>query len=272
MGMSVLDAGSLTRTASAGLWRNRNFQWLFVINIVCLIGHQFSLVAMPWLALRLTGSPAVLATTLASMAIPQVLLILIGGATADRYSPRNILTVTNCANAVVLAALAIATACGLLRLPLLIALTVLLGTSAAFASPAGNSLLPRIVPPELLIRANSVFMMSRHIAMLIGPIAAGSLIAWVSSAAPRPTSVRFAEAMGISCALLMDAAAFLIAAWSIRFVHVPVSSQVHTSSMLRSVAEGLCWLWNDRSLRTLLIYYTAMMLLVTGPSQVAFRC
>lgn len=269
--MSALDAGRVTRTASAELWRNRNFQWLFATHVVCFIGNQFSLVAMPLLALKLTGSPAVLAATVALIAIPQVLLILLGGATADRYLPQSILTVTNCVSAVVLMALAITTVSGLLQIHLLLALTVVLGTSAAFAIPAASSILPRIVAPDLMARGNAALMMSWHIAALVGPVAAGSLIAWVSTAAPSAPSGRFAEAMGISCALALDAATFLIAACLLRCIRLPPSTHAVSNSVLRSIAEGLSWLCDDRPLRTLLMYYAAMMLLVTGPSQIGIR-
>lgn len=266
--MSTLDAGSTTQAARGMLWRNRNFRWLLITSNVSLIGSQFSSVAIPWVALKVTGSSTVLAATVASMAIPQVTFILLGGAAADRYSARNILTITNCANAAALAGLAIATASGTLQTHTLLILTFLVGTSAAFAVPAASTLLPRIVAPELFAPANSLFMMSRHIAALIGPVAAGSLIAWISSATSAMRSVPFPEAAGISVALAIDAFTFLVTAWSIRLINV--SAPVHSASrsVLRSLIEGWEWLWNDRPLRTLLTYYAAIMLLVMGPSQI----
>jgi MFS family permease len=266
--MPVTDAGSVPRTVRAELWHNRNFCWLFVTSNISFFGNQFSLVAIPWLALRLTGSATVLAATMAFISVPQVAFLLVGGAAADRYSARTILTITNCASAVVLAALALTTVSGLLQTHILLALALLSGTAAAFTIPAASSLLPKIVALELLAPANSVLLMSRHIAMLMGPIAAGSLIAWVSSATRRMPSVPFAEAMGVSAALAVDAATFLMAAWLIRFIRVPTPTQPVAGSALRFVAEGLRWFWNDRALRVLLFYFAAMLLLGLGPWQI----
>lgn len=266
--MSVTDAEDVAQTRRPGLWHNRNFGWLFATSSISFIGNQFSLVALPWLALKLTGNPSVLAATTALMTVPQLVLLLIGGAVADRYSSRTILTVTNGANATVLATLAITLALGALQTHTLLALTFLLGTSTAFAVPTTTSLLPRIVTPDLLTGANSILMIARHLAMLVGPIAAGSLIASTSASSGHMAPARFEEAAGVSTALLIDAATFLISALLIRFIRVPLSAQQATTSVLRSVIEGLHWLWNDRPLRTLLVYYGGIMLLVTGPTQI----
>jgi MFS family permease len=266
--MPMTDAGSIPRTVLAELWFNRNFRWLFVTSSISFVGNQFSIVAIPWLALRLTDSPTVLATTMAFMAIPKVAFILVGGAMADRYSPRSILTVTHCANAVVLAALAITTLSGLLQTHILLVLALLSGTAAAFAIPAASSLLPRIVPLDSLAHANSASMMSNHIAMVIGPIAAGSLIAWVSSATRSITFLPFAEAAGISTALAVDTVTFLIAAWLVRFIRVPQPTQQPSRSVFMSVGKGLQWFWNDRPLRILVLYWGAMLLLAVGSWQI----
>lgn len=250
--MSVIDAGGVTQTVSAGLCRNRNFQWLFVSGTICFIGNQFSLVGIPWLALRLTGNPAVLAMTVASTSIPQV-LILLGGATADRYSPRSILIVTNCANAVVVAALAITTASGLLQTHLLLALTGPLRHFSCLCNPRWEFAATKdrpagfACPRQLSFHDVSAYCHADR-----------------THRRRRMPSARFAEAMGVSSALAINTATFMIAAWSIRFVRVPLPMQATSSSLLRSMAEGLRWLWNDRWLRTLLIYYAAMMLLVTS--------
>jgi len=252
----------------AQLWRNRSFCWLLVTSSISFFGNQFSLVAIPWLALRVSGSPEILAATIAAMAVPQVAFVLIGGATADRHSPRTILTVANCVNAIVLAALAATTASGLLRIYMLIGLTLLSGTAAAFAIPATNSLLPRIVAPKMLASANSLLVISRQITMLVGPVVAGTLITWVTSVTDRLPSVPFAETRGVSIALAIAAIGFLVASCTARFIRSTSRALPISHSVLDSLIEGLRWVWNDRPLRTLLLYYGAMLLLVAGPWQV----
>ena len=66
------------------LFANRNFTLLFGGSTISAIGDQFTLVALPWLVLKLTGDPAALGLVLAAMALPRAAFMLIGGVVADR--------------------------------------------------------------------------------------------------------------------------------------------------------------------------------------------
>ena len=65
---------------------NRDFRLLFGGSSISMVGDQFTLVALPWLVLQLTGNPAQLGLVLAVMALPRAALMLIGGAVVDRMS------------------------------------------------------------------------------------------------------------------------------------------------------------------------------------------
>ena len=53
-----------------------------------LMGDFFNYIAMAWLVLQLTGSSLALGAVLMVQAVPRSLLMLVGGAMADRLSPR----------------------------------------------------------------------------------------------------------------------------------------------------------------------------------------
>ena len=53
------------------VFANRNFSLLFFGSSVSAFGDQFTLVALPWLVLKLTGDPAALGVVLAVMAFPR---------------------------------------------------------------------------------------------------------------------------------------------------------------------------------------------------------
>jgi len=265
--MSTTIAGSSASPSRSELWRIANFRWLLASSSVAVVGSQFSLVAIPWLALKFTGQPTILAATTALMAIPQVALILVGGVIADRFSPRTILTVTNLCNASFLLLLALALLTGTLSIPMLLLLAFLLGVSGAFAHPTFATLLPKTVPIPLLATANSALMSVRQVATLCGPVLAGSLIAWFSRSTPQMSAV--ADSNGIALALTLDAVSFLIAVGLIRRIRIDGPAQAAVANKIFAcIAEGFRWLWNDRALRTLLFYYASMLLLVAGPSQV----
>src|SRR5690242_21585477 len=64
------------------------FRKLWVATTLSLFGDFFSYVALAWIVLQLTGSSLALGTVLVVQAIPRAVLMMVGGAFADRFSPR----------------------------------------------------------------------------------------------------------------------------------------------------------------------------------------
>src|SRR5476649_1224610 len=89
----------------AALMRNPNFRWLLGGGVVSMLGDQLTMIALPWLVLKLTGDPLALGLVIALMSIPRAVFILIGGALVDRYSPKRVLMLSKYANAALLALL-----------------------------------------------------------------------------------------------------------------------------------------------------------------------
>jgi MFS family permease len=136
--------------AKRALREDRNFRWIFAGGLVSMLGDQFTLVALPWLVLRLTGDPLALGGVLAAMGIPRAVFILVGGALVDRHSPTRILSLAKLANAALLLALAGLGALGVLTAGLTGALALGIGLVTAFSYPAGSAILPQALPPALL--------------------------------------------------------------------------------------------------------------------------
>ncbi len=127
--------------------RDRNFAWLTGGGVISALGDQFTLIALPWLVLKLSHDPATLGLVLALMGAPRAVLILFGGAVVDRHSPKAILMLTKYVNTVLLAVLAILVYSGGVTLTLAIALALGLSLASAFSIPAGTSMLPHVVAP-----------------------------------------------------------------------------------------------------------------------------
>ena len=73
---------------------NRNFRLLWIGEGVSVLGDHFYMIALPWLVLQLTGDSLAMGTVLALSAIPRALLMLVGGALTDRFSPRSLMPVS----------------------------------------------------------------------------------------------------------------------------------------------------------------------------------
>jgi len=127
------------------------------------------MIALPWLALLLTGSAFALGTVLAVMAIPRAVLMLMGGAITDRTSPRKILMATASARAVLVAAIGFLLLRGVLQLWHLYVLALAFGVADAFALPSAGPLLRSLVQPEQLPAANSVWQSSALLTGIVAP-------------------------------------------------------------------------------------------------------
>src|SRR3954447_14220767 len=142
--------------ARAALYQDCNFRWMMAGSAISLLGDQFTLLALPWLVLRLTGDTVALGTVLALVGIPRAVFILVGGAVVDRFSPQRVLMLTKHVNTVLLATLALGAWQAALRLPVIYALSLALGINSAFSIPSATSMLPHALPPVQLAAANGV--------------------------------------------------------------------------------------------------------------------
>lgn len=255
------------------LFRCQNFRWLFAGSLMSQLGDQFSLIALPWLVLQMTGDTLVLGTVLAVMSVPRALFILIGGAVVDRYSPKRVLMLSKFACAMLLFLLAAMTLGGQPDLRLVYALALAIGVASAFSLPSATSILPTVLPRELLPQANGLMMGVRQLSTFAGPLIAGVLIALFGDAGGAGSVHR--DFAGIGVAFGLDAASFVLSAWTLAKVKTladtarPAQPRSHSHSIWRSVGEGLRYCWQDASLRVCFCYWAAIAFFITGPVQVA---
>lgn len=246
---------------------NRDFLLLFGGSSVSMIGDQFTMVALPWLVLQLTGKPVQLGLVLAVMALPRAAFMLVGGAVVDRLSPRRVLLTARGANAVLAGLLAGLVLAGSIQMWMVYLLAFSIGLCTAFAYPAGGSILPQIVPPKQLQAANSMIMGMRQLSMLIGPALAGLL---VTAGSARAGATPAAGVHGTGLAFAVDAVSFLFSVASLLMIHIASERDSHAApgGVLSQVVEAIRWLWRDVQLRSFIAYMAFVSVLVMGPLQV----
>src|SRR5471032_2700946 len=271
----------------AALMRNPNFRWLLGGGVVSMLGDQLTMIALPWLVLKLTGDALALGLTIAMMSIPRAVFILLGGALVDRYSPKRVLMLSKFANAALLALLVVLTLntqpqwtltlTSTLSLTLAItphttlyvlyALALGLGLAQAFGIPSGTSIMPQAIAPEHLEGANGMLMGMRQLTMLAGPLLAAALIALAGDGGGAVANGR-----GLALAFGCDCASFLLSAWTLSRV-AGLTPVAHPASgqqgVLRSIGAGLKMVWDDHPLRTCFIYWGVVSLFIGGAMQVA---
>lgn len=257
-----------------GLFKDSNFLWMIGGGAISMLGDQFTLIALPWLVLKMTGDTLILGIVLALISVPRALLILLGGAVVDRYSPKTVMMHTKYINTVLLGILSALIFYGKLELWMVYALALGLGISTAFSIPSGTSMLPRVVAPAQLQSANGTMLGMRQLTMFIGPVLAGLLIALFGTHDGTHEQGMIKDAQGLAAAFFFDCFTYAFSAWTLSKVRMnditmPTGPAGQKPALLQSLAEGLRYCWNEKQLRSCFIYWAAIAFFIMGPIQIA---
>ncbi|HXF62143.1 MAG TPA: MFS transporter [Caldilineaceae bacterium] len=264
-GATALPGAPIARWA---VLRVRNFRLLWLGQLVSMLGDQVHLIAMPWLVLQLTGSPLALGTVLALGGIPRALLMLIGGALTDRFSPRAILLASALLRLALTALLAALVWGVAIELWNLYAIALVFGVVDAFSFPAGAAMMPEILAPEQLQAGNALNQGSFQLTQLVGPALAGLLIALLGGSATGPDGEMAPGLAGIAAAFAFDSLTFLISAatlWRIRMPERPRIAPGEQQNVWAAIRAGIVYVWRDPTLRGIFTVVAAINFLFAGP-------
>jgi MFS family permease len=240
----------------------RNFRLLVAGAATSLLGDQFTLIATPWLVLKLTNDPMALGIVLALEGIPRALFMLVGGAITDRFSPRLVMLTASSLRFFLTAAMAGLVFTGAAQVWMIYLFGLAFGIIAGFAVPAENSIVPMLVKESDLQAGNSIIMGITQLAGFIGPTIAGILIGqFVNSN------------MGIVLAFAVDAFTFVVSAatlWLMNLGKRTTDQNEHPLdiTICDSILIGIKYLWADRPLRLMFMVLMSINFLLMGPLMV----
>ncbi|QNE21585.1 MFS transporter [Kribbella qitaiheensis] len=164
------------------MWRNRDFLKLWVGQAVSASGSAITTVAMPLVAVvSLGASPVEMGLLSALTVVPHLVFGLPAGVWVNRLSRRRVMIVADLGRALLLGAIPVLSAVGLLRMEHLYVVAVLAGVLTLLSDTASMTLLPALVPRDDLMQANSASMLTQTVASTTGPSVAG-VLAQVASA------------------------------------------------------------------------------------------
>jgi len=207
-------------------------------------------VGLALLAVQLTRSPEAVAGVLLAARLPWLLLALHAGVVADRADRLRTLVGTSLGRVVLIGGLAILTLLSLQHIMMLYVVAFGLGIAETLFDTSVHSLLPMVVAPDQLERANS-YMQSAELLMLqfIGPPLGGVL-----------AGIAIWLACGTSASMYLATALLLL--WIGGHYRPTMAGARRRSSISCEIREGLAFLWHQRMLRTLAI--------TTGGLNIAF--
>jgi len=174
--------------------RDPAFQRLWLGLSISYLGDQFTIIALLWFVLQLTGSGAAVGLVILCFDLPGVVTGAILGRLLDRYQPRLVMGFDNLARAALIAAIPTLYALGSLQLWHVLVLALLAGALSPATAAGVRTFVPHLVDDAALERANALTAASLQFSYLAGPVAAGVAVA----------------RLGGPWALFIDAASFLL--------------------------------------------------------------
>lgn len=242
----------------------RNFRLLFIGESISILGDQFAMIALPWLVLQLTGSSVALGTVLALMSIPRAVFMLVGGVVVDRFSPRSVMIFSNIARMILVGILTALVVGNATQMWILFAFALAFGLTDAFYYPAQNSLVPQLLTKDQLQAGNSLVQGAAQLSALVGPALAGIII----SSFARTSTNGSADFTGIGVALFIDTLSFVATIITSYLIRIEGVAKIPTENVIKAIKEGARYVWDNQTLRVLLLVVTFINFFVVGPFNV----
>lgn len=171
----------MTGTADSGrqltareVLRIPTYRRLWLAQTVSDVGDGLTNLTLLLLVNELTGSTAALAAMAIALAVPPLTIGLLAGTLADRLDRRRLMLASDLLRAVIVLGFVLVGTADLL--PLLLVLALAQASVGTFFNPARGALLPRIVPAQGLLAANSIAQATRVVAGVAGTAIAGLMI------------------------------------------------------------------------------------------------
>jgi MFS family permease len=269
-----------TTEAPAKVPLGPRYHKVFAASVVTNLGDGVGTIAYPWLASAVTRNPLLIALIAVASRLPWLVFTLPAGVITDRVDRRRAMVAMDVCRGVITAVVAIAVlvrqdllpgpdeigAAGavietdaVLYVAVLLA-TLLLGMAEVLRDNSAQTILPAIVPPEALERANGRMWSAESVAnTFVGPVLGSLMLAW-SFALP----------------FMVDAASFIGAAILIAMIPGTFRAErpedqppAHWRADLR---DGVRWLWHHSLLRPMAIILGVMnaATMVSGATFVLF--
>lgn len=223
---------------------HRDFRRWYVSSLLSQIGTWMQAVAQAWLVLQLTDSPFLLGLISTLQWGPMLIFALVTGAIADRLPKRRVLMATQTALGLQALVLGTLVATGHVQYWHIGVLAVAGGLANTLDNPARQSYNADLVGRDDVINAVALNSAAFNSARILGPAAAGLLIA------------RF----GMVPAFFINAASFAVVVATLATVRVEGRTlRTERRSMAQEILEGL-----DYALRTPRIRLVLALLLVVS--------
>jgi MFS family permease len=229
------------RQRAAQVLGYRDFRLLWFGHVFGSMSFWMDQVSRGWLMYELTNSTVQLGLVRGVQALPILFLAPIAGSVADRYSRKRQILVTQIADGLMLAVLALLIFTGSVQ-PWHVYVTAFgMAVAQTFHQPARASVMTETVPASHLTNAIGLNSMIFNVARSLGPALAGVLITVGGSGGAYAVQALFF---------------FLATFWTLRLSDLESAADAkrgsHHESLGHSIVEGWKFSWRNETVRTAL--------------------
>lgn len=204
--------------------------------------------ALAWLGYRLSGSPLILGLMEFFARGPILVLGLVGGLFADRWSRYRLMLVTQSALLLQASALAALTLSGSITVGWILGLALVLGVVSALEIPVRQAFVADLVPRSDLPSAIGLNSSLFNAARIVGPSLAGLIV----------------STSGEGLCFLINALSFLIILGCLLGIRIEPKPRTEQGDALELLREGLRYAWHTPHVRAVLAV-TAVLSVAATP-------
>lgn len=230
------EATAPTNPERGSLWRDGNFLTMWSGQALAQIGSQVTELAIPVLAVLLLHATEFEVGVLNAAGTAAFLLVgLPAGAWIDRMRKRHVMIAADLVRALALASLPLLWAMDALQIWHMVVVALIMGVATVFFDVSYQSIVPSLVRPSQIAEANGKLESTAQLAGIAGPAAGGWLIGVLTAPA----------------AILITAGTYVVSMIALAFTrdHERVAAPGEHEPLLRSIGEGLRWVFGNRYLR-----------------------
>jgi MFS family permease len=243
-----------SRFATFRALKYRDYRLLWSGQLLHSASQWMEQVIRPVLVYELTQSATAVAWVVFMRMIPVLLFGVLAGAAADRFDKKRILLFTQSTTMAMHLTLAVLVLSGTVQLWQIYVSAVVAGAALAFNQPARQTMIPRLVPPDVLLNAVALNTMAMNFMRIGGGAIAGLLLI----------------AFSIGGVYLLNGIIYIGVIITTQMIRMPKEEpRLRKQSLLGDLREGFAYVKTNRAVGGLVLL--ALILYVFGmPYQQVF--
>lgn len=234
-------------------WKKRT--GIFIASqMFSIFGSSIVSYAIIWHITLETSSAKVMALSIITSFLPQIVISLFAGVWADRYNRKVIIMLSDLMSALASLFLVIFLAGGNFSLGMIFLVNAIRSIGTGIQLPAVSAILPQLVPKDKLTRVNGINSSLTSVLLIASPAAGGILLGTMGFA-----STLYVDVFSALVAIL------IMAALKYENVHQKKPSEADQAkvSTLAFMKEGFVYIKSNPLIRSLLVFYMLFFFLVT---------